>query len=137
MQSSNLKNKSDLLVETAELLHSKCLYPAVAHASYYSCYQLLKHIWLYSMKKTEAELETKTSLSRMGSHEYLLNEEAKYILNSQSKNSIEDSRNLRNKLTQLKRLRVEADYSDSVFESSKSQSLITLSVHLLPILKRY
>jgi hypothetical protein len=48
---SNLQNKSDILKEVAVMLHNKNMYPAVAHSAYYSCYQLLKHIWLYRMGK--------------------------------------------------------------------------------------
>ena len=55
----------------------------------------MKHIWLYSMKKSEDELRSNTSQSRYGSHEYLLNEVVKYIGNLQNKLSANDIRNLR------------------------------------------
>ncbi len=137
MHRSYLWNKSELLEASASLLQDRGFYPAVAHAAYYSCYQLMKHIWLHSMKKSEDELRSNTSQSRSGSHEYLLNEVIKYIDNLQNKLSANDMRNLRNNLLQLKRLRTDADYSDSNFDIKKSQNSIALSERVLPILKRY
>jgi len=75
---SHLQNKSEMLQDVAELLHNKYYYPAVAHSAYYSCYQLLKHIWLYGMGKTQAELDSKSSASLLGSHEFLINQIAIY-----------------------------------------------------------
>jgi uncharacterized protein (UPF0332 family) len=69
MQTSALQNKSDILSDAAKLLYDKNLYPAVAHGAYYSCFQLMKHIWLHTMGKTEDELT-----SRKDSHAFLINE---------------------------------------------------------------
>jgi hypothetical protein len=73
----------------------------------------------------------------MGSHEYLLNEVVKYISNSKYKNSKKDARDLRNDIPQLKKLRIDADYSDTTFDSSKSRKSMDLSLELLSILKKY
>ncbi|HPB57836.1 MAG TPA: hypothetical protein PLL49_04940 [Bacteroidales bacterium] len=137
MLNSPLRNKSKLLVASAELLHNNFYYPAVAHASYYSCYQLMKYIWLYSMGKSQEELDLNTSLSRLGSHEYLLNEVVKYVNNFQNDKSEKDARSLRNDIPQLKRLRTDADYSNNNFDSIKSLKSIRLSKSLLTILKQY
>lgn len=134
---SCLENKSEILFCSAEMLHDKSSYVGVAHASYYSCYQLLKHIWLCPMGKTEAELDSNCSQTKMGSHEYLLNQIVKHIDSSGKKTSKEDARQLRNDLPQLKRLRTNADYADENFDSTKSGKAITLSKKILPILKRY
>ncbi len=50
---SILKSKSDINLMAAELLHKNSLYPSVVHCSYYSCFQLMKHLWLGKMGKTE------------------------------------------------------------------------------------
>ena len=72
---SHLSNKSDLLLSATNYLHDKGFYPAVAHCSYYSCYQKLKHIWLYDMRRTEQELSSqKGNNYRIGSHNFLINE---------------------------------------------------------------
>ena len=134
---SNLSNKSEIFQMAAQTLHNKNMYPAVAHDAYYSCYQLMKHIWLYSMKKTQRELDVKCSLVNAKSHEFLLNEIVSYVKKSNNKDSLLDSRILRNDVLQLKRLRVDADYYDSVFDSVRSNSSITLSQRVIPILKKY
>jgi len=130
---SHLQNKSEILVEVAKLLHDKTYYPAVAHSAYYSCFQLLKHIWLHKMSKTEQELISKNRNSKEGSHEVLINEICSFIKAS----SPSDCRNINSKITQLKRLRVNADYDDSVFDSKKSANSLLLSKEIIPILKKY
>lgn len=63
-----------MLIAAADLLHDKSYYLAVAHAAYYSCYQPLKYIWRHPMGRSRDELDVQTSQSRLGSHEFLLNE---------------------------------------------------------------
>lgn len=130
---SNFHNKSEMLKCSAELLHDNYYYPAVAHSAYYSCFLLLKHIWKYKMNKTQEELETRCSKGKVGSHEFLINEIGKYIKN----NSNEEYRIFNTGIIQLKKLRISADYDDSVFDSSKSSKCIQLSKDILPILKKY
>ena len=121
-----------MLEDVANLLHDKGYYLAVAHAAYYSCFQVMKCIWLYSMGKSDKTLASNTSQSKKGSHEYLLNEVVNYI-NSKTG----DTRYLRNKIFQLKKLRVDADYNDIDFDIVKSKRAIDLSQKLLIILRRY
>jgi hypothetical protein len=134
---SNLQNKSDIFTEAAKLLHDKCWYPAVAHGAYYGCYQLLKHIWLHSMGKTQQELESQSSITRIGSHEFLINTVESYIRKSGKKNCLSHFRDLNSKIWQLKKLRTSADYDDILFDSSKSSNSISLSADIIPILKKY
>ena len=131
---SPLRNKSEMLADAADFLQNKGYYLAVAHAAYYSCYQMMKYIWLYSMVKTQKELDSNTSQARMGSHEYLLNEVVKYIA---KKNKSENIRYLRNNINQLKILRTDADYNDTTFDCVKSKQAIELSKGLLVVLKKY
>ena len=129
---SPLWNKSEMLEEVANLLHDKGYYLAVAHAAYYSCFQVMKCIWLYSMGKTQEELDSNTSQARMGSHEYLLNEVVKYIDSKKG-----DTRYLRNNIPQLKELRTDADYYDTTIDYVTSKRAIDLSQEVLIILRRY
>ena len=134
MQRSPLKTKSEMMQSAAQLLHDKDWYPCVAHAAYYSCYQLLLEVWLHTMNKTQAELDTgcKSNLS-LGSHEYLLNQIAVFIETKDKK----DSRLLRNEMPQLKKLRVKADYKNEEFLRPDSSKSLTISNKLIPILKKY
>lgn len=133
MQRSYLKNKSEFLEASAELLNDKCLYPGVAHAAYYSCFQLMKNIYLFVMGKSEQDLDSGVIQSSFGVHEFILKEVASFI---QVKDS-EASRLLRNKMPQLKRYRVKADYKNEEFNSDDSNKSILLSKEILKILKKY
>lgn len=128
---SNLKNKSEINFDAAELLHKQSLYPSVIHCSYYSCIQLMKHIWLYKMNKTEQDLEIITKSSTEGSHEVLINQTGGFM-----KSKSIDFRTFNNLIGQLKKLRVNADYKDIQIDSSVSNNSITLSKNSLLILKK-
>ena len=134
---SYLQNKSELFIDAAKLLHDKCWYSAVAHGAYYSCYQLSKHIWLHKMGKTQQELDRISSLSLYGSHEVLINEIGKHIKNSGKRNCLNQGRDFKTKILQLKTLRIRADYADASFDSTSSQTAIALSDLIIPILKQY
>ena len=133
IQRSHLKNKSELLEETAELLHQKYLYPGVAHAAYYSCLQIMKNICMFQIMKSEQEFDSNVSLSADGSHEFILNEVVKFV----GEKSRQDSRDLRSKMPQLKKYRVKADYKNEEFNFDDSKMSISLSKDILKILKKY
>ena len=136
---SHLKNKSEILAEAAKLLHDNCYYPAVAHSAYYSCYQLLKHIWLYSLKKTELDYakELREQKIKIGSHDFLINKIAEHIKEAGQKDCQEHFRIINKNILKLKQLRHEADYEDSLFDSSKSSFSLSLSNTIASILKKY
>lgn len=128
------QNKSELYLESAEILDDKSMYAAVPHCAYYSCMLLVQHIWYDVMMKTESDLKSECSNRKTGSHEVLINEVVKFM-----KNSFKDKRGepntFNNKILQLKRIRVEADYRDNMIDIRKSQNSIQLSKEILPILK--
>ncbi|MDR1594344.1 MAG: hypothetical protein LBS43_07675 [Prevotellaceae bacterium] len=78
---SYLQNKAKDLVAAANLLHANKLYPAVAHSAYYCCVQLMKHIWLYSMRKTENDLMNELNRYNqiMKSREFIVKELENFI----------------------------------------------------------
>lgn len=130
---SNLKNKSDILSLSAQTLHDNCLYTAVPHCAYYSCYQLFKHIWLYSMGKTVKELDSACSQTTEGSHQYLINEVTKYAF---PKNTTQQRRDFTKLIFSLKKIRTEADYNDIDVTFETSNKAIQLSSQLIPILNK-
>lgn len=132
---SNLKSKSEIYLESAKLLNTKNLYPPVAHCSYYACYQLFKHLWLYEFKRSENDLTALCNSSpREGSHEVLINQIVKYMKSSTLENKEDNARVLNNKIGQLKKLRVQADYQDLGFDSTSSSNAINLSHDIISIL---
>jgi uncharacterized protein (UPF0332 family) len=140
---SKLQDKSDTNLDAAKLLHRESDYSSVAHCAYYSCYQLIKHIWLYAMDKSENDLElliesiNRTSKKKKGSHEILINQIGSYIKECPMNSALSDSRDFNNNVLQLKKLRTEADYKDSFFSPSNSSNSIMLAEKVLPILKKY
>lgn|GEM_PF-327405 len=136
---SELQNKSEINYDSAEILHNRGNYPSVAHCAYYSCYQLLRHIWYNSLNKTESDLNViiQNSKSRRalqkGTHDILINEIEKYI---KIKNP-SDFRVVNTNIGQLKKLRHSADYSDDAFLYNDSLKAIELSGKIRPVLKKY
>lgn len=128
---SSLRNKSDINIAAAEHLDGKSIYPPVAHCAYYSCYQFMKHIWLFSMNKTENELALLTKKTTEGSHEVLINQIIKYL---KSKN--QDTRTLNTEIVSLKKLRHKSDYDNIEIGSEISANAIKLSKSSLVVLKK-
>ena len=136
---SELENKSEINYDSAKILHERGYYPSVAHCSYYSCYQLFRHIWFHGMGKNEYDLKfvidsikDKRTESK-GSHDVLINEIQKYI----KENNSNDFRVINSNIAQLKRLRNSADYEDKAFRYNESLKSIQLSDELRPVLKKY
>ena len=127
----HLKNKSELNLGAAELLHQYSYYSSVVHCAYYSCIQLMKHTWLNSMGKLDNDLRNLNNSSSQGSHEVLINQ-IKIFIQSKSQNGRVFNRDI----LQLKRLRVNADYDEILIDSKKSNDSLILSKSSLNILKK-
>ncbi|MCL2435625.1 MAG: hypothetical protein FWD09_05755 [Lentimicrobiaceae bacterium] len=130
---SHLKNKSNDLIAAAKLLDVSKLYPAVAHSAYYCCILLMKQIWLHSLHKTESDLTMQLTSTKKGTHEFLINQIGIHIKSCNTKDFLIFNRNI----VQLKRLRVNADYLDNAFGMKESNSSLTLSNLIVPILQKY
>jgi hypothetical protein len=127
----HLKNKSELNLGAAELLHQYSYYSSVVHCAYYSCIQLMKHTWLNSMGKSDNDLRNLNNSSSQGSHEVLINQ-IKIFIQSKSQNGRVFNRDI----LQLKRLRVNADYDEILIDSKKSNYSLILSKSSINILKK-
>lgn len=134
MADSRYKNKSGLFETAANVLMSQAQYLPVPHSAYYSCYQMIKHIWLYKFNKSEEELQAQISQNgAKASHEYLINQIIPLVTDSRD---IAARRDFRNNLTQLKTLRTQADYSDTTVDRDFAEKAIRLMSELLRTLKR-
>lgn len=134
MAESRHKNKSGLFEAAAGVLMSQYQYLPVPHSAYYSCYQLLKHIWLYKLNKTEEELQAQISLNgAKASHEYLINQIIPFVTDP---HDLRARRDFRNKLTQLKALRTQADYTDISVDRVFAEKAIDLMNDLLRVLRK-
>lgn len=134
MAESRYKNKSGLFENATGVLMSNYQYLPIPHSAYYSCYQLLKHIWLYKLNKTEEELQTQISLNgAKASHEYLINQIIPLVTDSRD---LRARRDFSNKLTQLKTLRTQADYTDISVDRVFAEKAIDLMNDLLRVLRK-
>ena len=127
---SNLKNKSEINRNAAVLLQSQSLYPSVIHCSYYSCFQLMKHIVLTTLGKTEADIAKEVKNSSNGSHEVMINNITAHL-----KVNNKDWRTFSQTIGQLKRLRVSADYENVSIDSVKGSNSISLCDDIIRLLK--
>jgi hypothetical protein len=138
---SHLQKKSEDLAEAANLLYKNELFVAVAHSAYYCCLQLMKHIWLHSMKKTERDLRERNKNRdkgrALGTHEFLINSVAGYIKNHSHQSAYADFGIFNINIWGLRNLRVSADYSDNPFGAEECEISLSLSKEVLQILKKY
>lgn len=127
---SNLKNKSEINSAAAILLQKQCFYPSVIHCAYYSCVQYMKHLLLTKLGKTELELANEVRNSSNGSHEVMINNILEHL-----KNKNKDWKTFLTTISQLKKLRVSADYENIQIDSTKGSNSILLSEAVLKHLK--
>lgn len=128
----HLLNKSEINLGAADLLHKHQLYPAVAHCAYYSCVQLMRHIWINRMgNKIEELANIIRSQPKEGSHEVLINQVKTYL-----KSKKLDDRKFNNEIIQLKKLRTKSDYDNIQIGLTVSTSSITLSKSAQSILRK-
>lgn len=137
MNSSHLYNKAGLLDTAAHLTFDNCLYPAVAHSSYYRCFLLMSHIWIDKMHKTLDELDSLCANLGKGKHDVLIDQIYCSISTSNNSKSYKDSRDFNDKIKQLKRLRVSADYKNESFSRDYSAKALSLMDEIALILKKY
>jgi hypothetical protein len=139
---SHLTDKSETLSSAAALLHDNGMYPAVAHSAYYCCVLQMKHIWLYSMRKTEDDLKYRnlgksgnhiSKEKKTGLHKFLINNVGGYIKKSVGG---KDYRLFNNTIWQLRDLRVSADYCDKPFGMKDSKNSLDLSKKIMLTLQK-
>ncbi len=88
------------------------------------------------MGKTQRELDSACSQTRKGSHDYLFGQVTNFVIDTSKNNYKRDAMVLAQKMSQLKRLRVNADYLDVDVTSTESNQAIQLSSEIIPILNR-
>lgn len=113
---SVLIEKSDMNQEAAQLLHRKEMYAPAIHCSYYSCLQILKHIWLYHSYKSETELK-----SEKNSHKALINNAEDFLKKQKDE---ELPRLVVNLCLDLKSSRVKSDYSTNKISKEVSSKAL-------------
>lgn len=130
---SVFKNRSEINLASAELLHENNNYPSVAHCAYYSCYQYMLYLWTTKMGKSLDDLNSLCATKKTGSHTVLINEVVNFI---KLKNN-DDKRLFSTLITQLKAMRQSSDYTEETIDFNNSKNCVTNAENSIKILRKY
>lgn len=132
-----LKNKSILNLDAAEVLIKSPNYHhcASVHCSYFSCLQVLKYILLTILNEKEEEIYTKRNagIYKLGEHEYFIQRIHEQFLQGKD---YQNASVFKNKIIELKSIRVVSDYKNDSIEIDKSDYALSLAKEILTLLKR-
>ena len=113
---SKIRQKSDFNIHAAERLLQETYYAPSVHCSYYSCFQLLKYTIKEFFNVDYVTQAVNISSSGQGTHQYVIN----YVTSELRKFvSLEEYRNFKRTIKDLKQFRLESDYDDIEIDSDK------------------
>ncbi len=127
---SNLKNKSEINIESAQMLQDKCYYPSVIHCAYYSCVQYMKYIAINKLNKTNEQIEQERVAEGKGTHQYLIN-----LFTLEFQSETREKKNTFKEIKNLKKLREKADYSDFGIGHEEGRDSISMAKTIVALLK--
>ena len=135
---SNYTNKSELYLDAADTLISnqRGQYAVVPHSAYYSCLLYMEHVCYVVNGKKEKEIRPIINKKQIDLHVGLSNYIKKELGKSTKPNSDRDINDFSKKYTDLKKLRVKADYKNESISWNDSQKAFQLANDILDILKR-
>jgi uncharacterized protein (UPF0332 family) len=128
---SKVKAKSIENFKAAHLLYNKGMHAASVHNAYYSILQISKHI-LHHKCYVSYSKQKKESKNGYGSHNYIIGE-IENNLTSRGEQDLFDSYD--DKMSEMKRMRVLADYEDAEITKDEAQACIDYADELLTDLK--
>lgn len=128
---SKVKAKSIENFKAAHLLYNKGMHAASVHNAYYSILQISKHI-LHHKCYVSYSKQKKESKNGYGSHNYIIGE-IENNLTSRGEQDLFDSYD--DKMSEMKRMRVLADYEDAGITKDEAQACIDYADELLTDLK--
>lgn len=128
----HLRNKSDINIESAELLIENNFYAPSVHCSYYGVYQFSKTT-LNRVGVTYENLDSQIATTKMGSHDFLIK---KISETYEEKTTREDARNLKKAFKLLKTYRLESDYNNETVDHPKSNKALSISKEIISKIKK-
>lgn len=126
-----LKTKSTFSYNSGETLQRSHIYSSIPHCAYYACIQLMKHILIKCLSKDERSMKVEMTNKKYNTHTYII----ETIIDNLISRNI-NIREFRDEITQLKRLRNDADYMDLEVTSIEGTNSLTLSNRVQTFLKR-
>lgn len=134
---SQYKNKSDLYLDAAnDLINSQNHFMIVPHTAYYSCLLLIEHKCYIKDQKTEGDIRPVVNGIRPALHDGLINYMKNYLSNSSNRSAHADCRKFVSKITDLKKLRVKADYKNEFITLGDGQKSFELAKEIIEILNK-
>lgn len=125
-----LKNKSEINLLAAQILHDKNFYDSVCHPAYYACLQLMSYKLIGIGFDLEKQAAKASSKYRGNSHVAILKEFQQYFKIAQ----YQDERLCRNGIRKLKAYRERADYKNERILQEESDDCITLAKNISRII---
>lgn len=135
---SYLRNKSEFNLKSAALLIEEDFYAPSVHCSYYSVFQLMKHIFIQIKRISYENLNQNIISDSRNTHKYLIEE---FCLHLQSDANCKlnrfEVRELKNDIQDLKQFRLESDYDNIEINYKKSSQALSLSESILKRLRNF
>ena len=121
---SKLRQKSDFNIDAAEYLLKATLYASSVHCSYYSCFQLLKYTIKEFFGKDYEAQAADIIATKQKTHQYVINYVACEV---ERFAGLEESRQFKRNIKDLKQYRVESDYENIEVNVDKSEKALRLA----------
>ena len=105
------------------------------HCSYFSCFQVVKHILINLFEENEDEVYAKRKTEpnkQMGEHEYYINNLYLKLLEQKRP---ENAKEFKNQIKELKILRTQSDYANVLIDQKQSNQAYRLAEDILKLLK--
>ncbi len=134
----NLKSAENLRLANRIISEKNGHYSTCVHSAYYSCVQLMLHILRSDFNKSDEEIDEESengSKIEGGFHNWIISNinrafflrDKKYI----------DSRDFADKITDLKKLRIKADYKNIEINEKKAKRAVENAESINLTLKKY
>lgn len=130
---TSYQSKQGQMLSTAKELHKNDDYLCVPHCAYYACLQLVQYFWYYVKHKTDADLQD----SPAGNHNLLNGEFSSYLISLNTTEAKFDYSRFNNKINDLKRFRIKADYTENTIFKNDSERAIAYAEEVIKILNKY
>lgn len=127
---SELKDKSELNMDAAELMFKHSYYDSVCHPAYYACLQLMSHKLIRKGVDLDKQGIIASSQYQGNSHKAIISETLKYI----KTNDYNEEREYRRYVGKLKEMRERADYKLSRISRDESKTCIDMARFVVGII---
>lgn len=126
---SNWEIKSNKNTQCARLLLYNAFPSSSIHCSYYSIVQLMLHVLNKDLNKTEKQIKKESregSKEKKGYHNWIKS----VIIEELAKRNRRDLRDFNNQFGKIKRLRVKADYENTLTPRQEANDAYNISINL-------